>query len=131
MRMASRPSIFLLDSEPNLLQSMQALFRGAGYNTRTYQDPHTLIRAIEPTGITRGAIIANAQQPYMQTSALIETLLAAKPRLPIILLAAQSDIATAVQALKSGASHFIEMPVVDRILLEEVESAMAHRRYHA
>ena len=127
--MASRPSIFLLDPEPDLLRPMQALFRCAGYNTRTYQDPHTLIRAIEPFDGTAGAIIANAQQPNMQTSVLVETLLAAKPRLPIILLAAQSDIATAVQALKLGASNFIEMPVVDRILLEEVENAIAHREH--
>jgi len=110
---------------------MQALFYRAGYNTRTYQDLHSLIRCIEPKDITTGAIVANAQQPDMQTNVLVETLSAAQPRLPIILLAARSDIATAVQALKSGASHFIEMPVVDRILLEEVESAIAHPGHHA
>jgi len=129
--MASRPSIFLLDSEPALLQSMQALFYRAGYNARAYQDLHALIRSISPKDITEGAIVANAQQPDMQTNVLVEILSAAQPRLPIILLAAHSDIATAVQALKSGASHFIEMPVVDRILLEEVESAIARPRHYA
>jgi len=129
--MASRPSIFLLDPEPALLQSMQALFYRAGYNPRTYQDLHALIRSIAPNDFTEGAIVANAQQADMETNVLVEILSAAQPRLPIILLAARSDIATAVQALKSGASHFIEMPVVDRILLEEVESAIAHSQQYA
>jgi len=129
--MASRPSIFLLHSEPALLQSLQALFYRAGYNARAYQDLHALIRSIAPKDIEDGAIVANAQQPEMQTNVLVELLSAAQPRLPIILLAARSDIATAVQALKSGASHFIEMPVVDRILLEEVESAIARPGHYA
>jgi len=129
--MASRPSIFLLDPEPALLQSMQALFFRAGYNARAYQDLQALIRSIRPKDITEGAIVANAQQPDIQTNVLVEILSAAQPRLPIILLAARSDIATAVQALKSGASHFIEMPVVDRILLEEVESAIARPGHYA
>jgi len=113
------------------LQSLQALFYRAGYNARAYQDLHALIRSIAPKDIEDGAIVANAQQPEMQTNVLVELLSAAQPRLPIILLAARSDIATAVQALKSGASHFIELPVVDRILLEEVESAIARPGHYA
>ena len=115
--------IFLLDSEPASLASMQALFRCAGYETSTFEDPYCLLETMR--GLRPTAIVASASMPSMQGVSLIKALHDIRPRLPIVLIAADSDIATAVQALKSGASNFIEKPVVDRILLELVEQAIA------
>ncbi len=118
--------IFLLDSEPESLASMQALFRCAGYETSTFEDPVCLLdtmRAAIPT-----AIVASASMPSMQGPSLIKALHEIRPKLPIVMIAADSDIASAVLALKSGASNFIEKPVVDRVLLELVEQAIASKQ---
>ncbi len=122
--MLSAP-IFLLDPELVVLQSMQALFHCAGYTTRSFIEPQGLFESVRK--FPPAALVANACMPAMQSSRLVEEVLALQPQTPILLLAEQSDIATAVQALKSGARHFIERPVSDRVLLEELESILGHR----
>ena len=47
---------------------------------------------------------------------------------PTILLAEDSDVGTAVHAIRSGAMDFIEKPVIDRILLRRVKDAINHPR---
>jgi FixJ family two-component response regulator len=114
--------IFLLDPELSVLHSMQTLFHGAGYSTRGFVEPQGLFEDIRKGA--PAALVANACIPSMHGAHLVKRVLALQPQLPILLLAEQSNIATAVQALKSGARHFIERPVSDRILLEELESIL-------
>lgn len=123
--MNHKAPIFLLDSEPATLVAMQALFHKAGYETSTFEDPYCLLDSMRQS--PPEAIVANACIPSMLGPLLVKKLLIIQPRLPIVLLAAHSDIATAVKALQFGASNFIEKPVVDRVLLEQVESAIASR----
>jgi FixJ family two-component response regulator len=41
-------------------------------------------------------------------------------------LAGESDVATAVGAIRAGAVDFIQKPVIDRILLRRVRDALEH-----
>jgi FixJ family two-component response regulator len=43
---------------------------------------------------------------------------------PTILISDESDIPTAVDAIRAGATDFIERPFIDRILLRRVQSAL-------
>ncbi len=43
---------------------------------------------------------------------------------PTILISDDSDIPTAVDAMRAGASDFIERPYIDRVLLRRIESAL-------
>lgn len=43
---------------------------------------------------------------------------------PTILISDESDIPTAVDAIRAGAADFIERPYIDRILLRRVQSAL-------
>ena len=43
---------------------------------------------------------------------------------PTILISDDSDIPTAVDAIRAGAADFIERPFIDRVLLRRVQSAL-------
>ena len=43
---------------------------------------------------------------------------------PTILISDDSDIQTAVNAIRAGAADFIERPFIDRILLRRVQAAL-------
>ena len=43
---------------------------------------------------------------------------------PTILISDQSDIPTAVDAIRAGAADFIERPFIDRVLLRRVQAAL-------
>ena len=47
---------------------------------------------------------------------------------PTILLGEDSDVGTAVHAMRAGAMDFIEKPIIDRILLRRVKDAISHTR---
>jgi FixJ family two-component response regulator len=47
---------------------------------------------------------------------------------PTILISDESDIPTAVDAIRAGATDFIERPFIDRILLRRVQSALESNR---
>jgi two-component system, chemotaxis family, CheB/CheR fusion protein len=56
---------------------------------------------------------------------LIEHLRASGNNVPAILITGTGDIAMAVQAMRSGASDFIERPVSRRDLIDSIERAVA------
>mgnify|MGYP006145609623 CR=1 FL=1 len=64
--------------------------------------------------------------PGMSGIALIEMLRARGDNLPAILITGTGDIAMAVQAMRSGASDFIERPVSRRELIDSIERAVSH-----
>lgn len=43
---------------------------------------------------------------------------------PAILISDESDLTTAVEAMRAGASDFIERPFIDRVLLRRVRAAL-------
>lgn len=51
--------------------------------------------------------------------------------LPVIVLAARSDVAMAVRALRAGAVDFIEKPFVDRILTRRIQQAIEAQDHHS
>ncbi len=61
-------------------------------------------------------VVSEALLPDMTGIELIRSLRAQGVDAPVILLAAESDVATAVAAMRAGALDFIEKPHVDRLL---------------
>jgi FixJ family two-component response regulator len=48
-------------------------------------------------------------------------------RLPIIFVTAHGDVPTCVRALQAGAFGFLEKPVDDHVLLDQIHAALARR----
>lgn len=61
-------------------------------------------------------VVSETRLPDMTGVELIQSLRARGVVAPVILLAAESDVATAVAAMRAGALDFIEKPHVDRLL---------------
>ncbi len=51
-------------------------------------------------------------------------------RAPTILLSGESDLRTAVDAMRAGAVDFIEKPIIDRIVLRRAKSALESAPTH-
>lgn len=62
--------------------------------------------------------------PGMSGMALLKELRARGVGCPTILISDESDIPTAVDAIRAGATDFIEQPFIDRVLLRRVRSAL-------
>ena len=69
-------------------------------------------------------LIASTHLPGLSGIELLRKLRARGIQAPAILISDESDIPTAVDAIRSGAADFIERPYIDRILLRRTEAAL-------
>ncbi len=69
-------------------------------------------------------LISAVKLPGMSGMELLQELRRRGIAAPAILISDDSDIPTAVDAIRAGASDFIERPFIDRILLRRVQSAL-------
>jgi two-component system, NtrC family, C4-dicarboxylate transport response regulator DctD len=75
-----------------------------------------------------GIVITDLKMPVMDGMEFMRRAAAADPDLPIIMISAYGEIATAVQAIKSGAYDFIERPFDIDDLLPKVKRALEKRK---
>ena len=116
-------SIFIMDSDPSVLKTLGQLFERVGFNVATFDQPSSMLEKLSEE--TPQCIVAEARLADKDNGRLVADTHLRAPDLPIILLASRSDISAAVRALKSGATDYLEKPVIDRLLIESVERAIA------
>jgi two-component system response regulator FixJ len=69
-------------------------------------------------------LIAATHLPGLSGLELLRKLRERGIQAPVILISDDSDIPTAVDAIRSGAADFVERPYIDRILLRRIEAAL-------
>lgn len=105
--------VCLLDPDEGLTRRLAELLGPIGVDVRVFRSADRFLaeRGLEPM-----CVVSEMRLPDMTGVELIATLRARGIDAPVILLAAESDVATAVSAMRAGALDFIEKPHVDRLL---------------
>lgn len=121
---ASSPdrSIFVIDDDAAVRDSLQALLEGAGLAVRTFESAEAFLALYD--GSMTGCIVSDMRMPGMTGIDLQKVLRGRPGALPLIVVTAHGDIDTAVMAMKSGAHDFIEKPYKEERLLGAVRDAL-------
>ena len=117
------PVVFVVDDDDAVRDSLALLLGLRGYATRSFARGEELLAAID-RGAT-GCILLDLRLPGIDGLAVQAELAAREIRLPIIILTAHGDAATARAALKAGAFDFLEKPIDDAVLRATIEAALA------
>jgi two-component system response regulator FixJ len=125
----AEPTVFVIDDEPAIRDSLAMLLRSVGLASRTFPSAPAFLEAFD--GGTPGCAIADVRMPGMSGLELQEALRARGARLPVIIITGHGDIAMAVRAMKAGAADFIEKPFNEQVLLDAVHRALAQGRADA
>ncbi len=91
-----------------------------------YADCEAFLEAYRPG--REGCLLVDAYLPGMSGLELLQRLSGTGDRLPAIMITGNSDVHIAVQAMKAGASDFIEKPIGHGELLAGVERALEQSR---
>lgn len=120
--MAEPVAVHVIDDDEVIREMLLALLSAAGHRVHTYAAAQAFLD--ELPALSSGCVITDVQMPDMTG---IELLRQMQPRLaefPIIVLTGNADVPLAVEALKSGASDFIEKPFDSVTVLKAVGSTV-------
>jgi RNA polymerase sigma factor (sigma-70 family) len=121
--MANEPTIFIVDDDNAVRDSLVLLLGLHRYQTQAYGSAEEFLERIGEC--IRGCLLLDLRLPGMTGLELQAALATKKFALPILVLTAHGDIATARHALKAGAFDFIEKPIDPVRLIPAIEAALA------
>jgi two-component system response regulator FixJ len=123
--MSSQRLVHIVDDDAAVRLSLQRLLHSAKMETEVYDSAFAFLEAAPIARFSGGCLLLDMKMPGMGGLELQHRLNALQIRLPVIVLTAQGDVATAVKSMKAGAVDFIEKPFDDAPFLAAVENALA------
>jgi two-component system response regulator FixJ len=121
--MRQGPTVFVVDDEPSVRDSLRCLLESAGFAVETHATAREFLESYQPS--RRGCLLLDVRMPGMDGLELQRRLGQKRIYLPIIILTAHADVPLAVKALQAGAADLVEKPYDDDDLIRRIESAIA------
>ncbi|MBI3452400.1 MAG: response regulator transcription factor [Rhodospirillales bacterium] len=121
--MASERTLFIVDDDEAIRDSLAFFFRTKGIEARSFATAEEFLAAL-PVDVP-GCVIADVRMPGMSGLDLHKKLAGDGYRLPVIVITGHGDVPMAVSALKAGVFDFFEKPFDNEALLESATAALA------
>ena len=124
-RAPAEVNVCIADADEAAARRVAGLLGGLGAHLRRFASAAELL-----AGVDNGTacVICDAQLPDMPSDAVISALRAREHDVPVIILAEEGDVATAVTAMRAGALDFIEKAHADRLLIWHLRRLLENRR---
>lgn len=105
---AERLTVFIVDDEPSVRDSLALMLGLSGYRTVLFADAEAMLKAWRPDW--SGCVVADLRLPGMTGVELQAELQRRGSRLPFIIITAHGDVPTARAAFQANALDFLEKP---------------------
>ncbi len=124
-------SIYVVDDEESVLQSVKAVLTHFGYAPKCFHSADQFLGALGPDA--PGCLVTDLHMPGIDGVQLQERLSAIESSLSIVFLTGVADVATAVKVMRNGAATLLEKPYSNRDLLLSVQHGLeaSQKRWHA
>jgi phosphoserine phosphatase RsbU/P len=127
--------VLVADDQVHVLDALQLLLKSQGYCTETVSDPAKVLRAVESEQFDLVLMDMNYERDTTAGAEglqLVSQIRAKDNSLPLVVMTAWSSVELAVEAMRLGASDFVQKPWDNQQLLHklqaQVERARALRR---
>ena len=117
--------VCVIDDDDALRESLAFLLRTAQIDVVSYASATTFLDALPD--VHASCVITDVRMPEMSGIDLLRRLKELKIDVPVIVITGHGDVPLAVEAMKVGASDFLEKPFDDEVLLASVRSALKRR----
>ncbi|MBF4992459.1 sigma-54 dependent transcriptional regulator [Methylophilus sp. QUAN] len=119
-------TILAVDDEPHMRRLLEISLRQAGYRALSAGNGREALELIQQQQID--LVVSDLHMPGMNGLQLLEVIRKQYERLPFIMVTAQGEIKTAVEAMKLGASDYILRPFELETLEIAIQKALAVNR---
>jgi two-component system, LuxR family, response regulator FixJ len=115
-------TVFVVDDDADLRESLGWLFESAGLRFKSYSTAQEFLTDYKPE--EPGCLLLDVRMPGVSGLDLQEELRRRGVPPPIIIMTGHAKVPMAVRALKGGAIDFIQKPFSDQSLLERIRQAI-------
>ena len=122
----STPTIFVVDDDDAVRDSLSDLIDSVGLAVATYPSAHEFLEVYD--NAERGCLVLDIRMPGMSGLELQDRLNERGSTLPIVFITGHGDVPMAVEAMKRGAVDFIQKPFRDQELLDRINLALEQNR---
>ena len=127
----SNRCVHVIDADEKFRSDMVALLRTVKLDTRESDSAEEMLAHFDPD--SDACVLTEIRLPGMSGLALLKQLEGLEVAPPVVFTTAHADVATAVEAMKTGATEFFQKPVEPQKLLDAVhnafENASRERQY--
>src|SRR5258706_17592 len=116
-------SVHIIDDDDALRDSISFLMASANIRVATYPSAVAFLEALPR--ISAGCIVTDVRMPEMSGIDLLKQLRAAGNKTPVIVITGHADVPLAVEAMRLGATDFLEKPFDDNALISSVRTALS------
>ena len=116
-------TVHVVDDDAEVRDYLRFVLEEAGWRTLTHVDGAAFLAAYRDDG--PACVVSDLYMPGMSGLELQAELVKRGHTLPMIMISAQGEVRTAVQAMREGAVDFLEKPFAPEQLLARVATCMA------
>ena len=120
--MASEPTVFIVDDDSAMRNSLTWLLQSTGLVVQTFASAEEFLAAYDPG--TPGCLVLDNRLPGMSGLALQDELAARGIKVPLIVITGYAEAGTRADALKRGALDCLEKPFSAEALISRVREAV-------
>jgi FixJ family two-component response regulator len=123
MARAGTPTVYVIDDDISIRESIESLLKSAGLRSECFETAESYLQTELSTGPS--CLILDVSLPGVSGMDFQRQFHQPGHRIPIIFVTGYGDIPMSVKALKLGAVEFLTKPFSDQDLLDAVQQALA------
>ncbi len=121
--MSAASSIFIVDDEPILRQTLSAILQRQGYQVSTASSIQEAAQILSKGGFD--LVFLDLKMPGGGGMELLPDIRKMYPEMPVIILTAHATLDSAMGAVRLGASDYLLKPIDPPLLLQRVKEVLA------
>lgn len=122
----SPPVVHVVDDDEAVLDSVGMLLDSIGQTNTCYKDAQVFLHAYSEAEFDKhnGCILLDIRMPFISGIECQHRLEKMGCNMPIIFITGHGDVPTAVEAMKHGATEFIQKPFREQVLIDAIQKAL-------
>jgi FixJ family two-component response regulator len=120
------PTVFIVDDDADVRESLQELLASVGLHSKSFGSAQEFLPSARSDGPS--SLILDVRLPGISGLDLQRELKKRSISIPIIFLTAHADVPMSVKAMKSGAIEFLTKPFRQQDLLDAVQRSLTRAR---
>ena len=117
--------VYVIDDDESARSSLEFLLDVAGVRVRSFASGDQFLKSSPP--LKRACIITDVRMPGMGGVDLTRRVKDTDPSVPVIVTTGHADVPMAIDAMRAGASDFIEKPFEENVIISAIRRAMSEK----